>query len=275
VFYVDFRLTLPNWGEAWNGIGAIKPVLAGEAKLPMQHRVLVPWLCWLLGRGRGKTPYLRSYVIVRYLSILCALCGAQLFFLSLLYTALLAVFLMAAALYDYTDGYFEVAFFACLLWLIRVYGLELSTVWWLPLVLTAVATLNRETAMFFPVLVFLSTGDVPLTVGMFCAMAVVMIALRGMYGTPERYCRFWMVGENWQRIKLFWGGGLSHFKEYLLFLGVLCLVIFAYVGVFLGDGADGIQLGMGLMFCALLVPSIWMEIRVFSPVMLVVIPMLV
>ena len=274
LWYVDFRLTVHNWGVKWNGVGVIPEVLAGKSLLPMQHRVLVPWLTALFGRGSHKAPYICGHVTMRLLAISFALFSAHWFFSSnLLYTALLVIFLMAAALFDYTDGYVELGFFALFLGLVGQCGPLVRSEIWLLVTVAFVASLNRETALFFPVLLFLQTFDVVASVVVFLAVAAGLIFVRCVYGVPRRYCSFWMVKENWRRIKSFFrdGSGSRQIREYLLF-ALLCVLVF--ISPFTGT-MSWVEWGMGAFFCALLVPSIWCEVRVFAPVMLVVIPRLV
>lgn len=274
LWYVDYRLTAHNWGKKWNGVGAIPEVLAGKSLLPMQHRVLVPWLTSLFGRGGHATPYYTGHIIMRLLAITFALFSAHWFFSSnLLYTSLLAVFLAAAALFDYTDGYIELGFFALFLGLAGQCGPIVKSEIWLLALVTFLAALNRETALFFPVLLFLATFDTIASVIVFLSAAGALLFVRIKYGVPHRYCSFCLVGENLRRIKkIFVGSGESLFmREYLLFFGVLLLCVYG----FLTGNPSWVEWGMGVFFCALLVPSIWFEIRVFAPVMLILIPRLV
>ncbi len=260
VIYADWRLTAHNWGAIWNGVGCIPLVLNGTAKQPMQYRILVPWLCslWREITSRG---YKRFYMGLRWFSIIFALYSANLWFNSQHYTALLALFFIAAAIYDYTDGYLEVGFYSLFFYLMTTqpaYHYEML------FVLTIVATLNRETSVFMPIMALLSQEWL-LGIGLCVSFAIGYMIPRVVYGSAERYCKFNMVSENIRRIK-----DKIMLNEYILFFILLVLI---GIGLLNFQG-NPFEIGMGLMFLSLLVPCVWAEIRCFKPVMLILIPMI-
>lgn len=257
VMYADLRMTAHNFGAVMNGYGSIKYVLDGAIKQPMAYRVLIPWIC-----RDNKT----NYVLVKYLSILFALLATNLWFDSLLLTSLMAMFFVLAAIYDYTDGYLEVGFFASSFWLI-LYQPNYS--WEILFVIVYLAALNRETSVFIPICAFLS-GDVILSMILFTSFLIGYGLPRIYYGRRGRYCEFNMIPKNIKRIKEAFKTGMM-LREYILFF-MLTLVI--CIAPFIGHIYIPFEIGMYIMFIVLLVPTVWAEIRVFKPVMLVVIPMI-
>lgn len=275
VIYADYRLTTHNWGSPWNGIGAIPGVLDGASMAPMQYRVLVPWICALFGRGKTKTPYLGAYTRLRWVSIVLALAMSYIYFaaiteLALLCTALLALYFVAASLFDYTDGYLEIFFFAfAFWWFVSGYA------WWWLVPPCLIAGINRETTFFIPV-IWLMSGDWAAFWMLLAASYLGYAIPRALYGQKKRYCSFLMIRENWQRIKTTHRGEQAWLhSEYGLFVVLLLMVAGAYLPLLWSGGMTAIEWSMGGLFIALLLPSIWSEIRVFGPVMLVVIPRLV
>ena len=261
VAYADYRMTWHNTGSRYNGLGCIPDVIRGKSLQPMQYRVLVPWLVYLMG-GMTKS-ILKPYIVLRLFSILFALSMSYLWFGNILYTAMLALFFIGASIFDYTDGYLEVGFFALSFYLMRE-----QTTWGVGLILAIVfiATLNRETAVFIPICAFLS-GHWFVSIGMMIAFMAGYIIPRAYYGEKERYCKFNMIRENIRRMR----EGIMR-NEYILFLVLLGLVIYGYTNNV--SSLSGVELGMGIMFIVLLIPTVWCEIRVFKPVMLTLIPML-
>ncbi len=258
VMYADYRMTSHNFGAIMNGYGCIKYVLRGEIKQPMAYRVLVPWLS-----GDNKV----NYNILKFVSILFALLASNLWFDSLLMTFIMAMFFIAAAVYDYTDGYLEVGFFALSFWLMFY---EPSYSHELLFLIVFLATLNRETAVFIPICAFLE-GSIILSLVLFGSFFMAFGLPRIIYGKRERYCEFNMIPKNIQRIKEAFQTGMM-LREYVLFFMLFIVVLIA---PFMGHIYIPFEVGMYLMFIALLVPTVWAEIRVFKPVMLVIIPMLV
>ena len=255
VIYTDWRLTAHNWGAIWNGVGCIPTVLGGTAKQPMQYRILVPWICGCF------TNLKRIYIILRWVSIVFALYCANLWFDNQLYLALLSLFFIASAIYDYTDGYLEVGFYSLFFYLMTtqpVYHYEML------FALVIIATLNRETSVFMPIMALLSQEWL-LGIGLCLSFGMGYIIPRMVYGSVERYCKFNMVGKNIRRIK-----NKIMLNEYMLFFILLILIGMASFSF----SGQPFEIGMGFMFLSLLIPTIWAEIRVFKPIMLIVIPMI-
>jgi hypothetical protein len=272
VIYADGQLTKRNFGSQFNGIGSIVPVLTGRSLMPMQHRVLVAWLCWFVskpfGWGDDKFPFFKIYLWIRWIAILTAMTMSHLYFGHFVMTAMLALFFVWAALYDYTDGYIEVACFASAFYLIGVGGL------WMYVgiaIVSFLGALNRETSVFIPVVIAL-TGQWWLTIvssGFFlCGFALPRLMYRGV----PRYCSLWMLPVNLRALKQEFLSKPAVYSEYLFFLVLAALMVVTYAVSF---PWGPIEIGLGVMFLALLVPTMWREIRVFSPVMLGLIPMVV
>ena len=265
VVYADWRMTLHNMNVRYNGLGAVSSVLAGVAEQPMQYRVLVPWLT-----GDGENFQVR-YIILKHLGIVTAIVLSFLYLREvsgnpLLATSLFCMYLVYAAIYDYADGYFEILFFAAA-WL-----LLLSGGWWVFLLipLTFVAGLNRETAAFIPFATLLSGH---FTLAAVCGLAFVFAwALpREKYGwQAKRYCKFNRIGENVELI-LRWGGPIPWVNEYINFATLLALVLSAYV--YHWFPLSGVEWSMLIFLFAMITPTLWREIRVFAPVVLVAIGM--
>jgi hypothetical protein len=271
--YADRQLTKHNFGAQFNGIGCISDVLANRSLAPMQYRVLVPWICGLFGAGEKSLPYLRPYIWLRWLSIPFAIGAAHLYFSQIqgpppvLCTALLALFFVAAALYDYTDGYLEIGFFALAFLVMGQQGIG----WILLLaVVSLLAVLNRETAVFIPVVCFLDSFFMAGIVSLVACAAGYAIP-RMIYGKHDRYCRFWLVGENIREMTRHYRTRPWVYVEYTLFWALLAVMAAVYVGAF--PEYTAVELAMALLFLGLLIPTKWREIRVFGPCTLALIPM--
>lgn len=254
VIYADFRMTKHNMGVQWNGIGCVDNVNNGIADAPMQYRVLVPWLCRLF---RG----VNGYLYLRMLSICFAIVSADYYFQDILATAMLGFFFVLAALYDYTDGYIEVGLFALAFTM-------LDSIWLIPI--TLLATLNREVGVFIPIACLLS-GYIQLAgLVFFFGFVTGYIIPRLVYGDHQRYCEFFTLKRNLQTIKAeFTTGKPFVYCEYTLFFILTGGLGYLYSTVSLGP----VESSMGLLFLLLLIPTMWREVRVFSPVMLAAIPM--
>ncbi len=257
VIYADLRITRHNMNVQWNGLGSVAPVCAGKSLVPMQYRVLVPWLWKVCGATDA------AYLIIRQVSIVFALFSAYLFFGNLLHTTILGMFFVLAALYDYTDVYIEVGLFALAFTM-------LGSMWLIPI--TLLATLNRETAVFIPITAFCS-GHIQLSLlALFFGWSIGYFLPRLIYGPKKRYCGLSMVKRNIETIV----NTYKHSKQILLneythFIILLSIVIYAFIAT----TPTPIQFSMGLMFVSLLIPTMWREIRVFAPCMLGLIPMVI
>ena len=263
VIYIDFKMTRGNMQVPWNGHGAVRSVLDGVAKAPMRYRVLVPWLV-----APAKDALVR-YLYVKWWSILFATFASFTYFLKLgvdpyLCTSLLALFMLLSAIYDYADAYLEIGLLASAFLFI---GNSLVVV----MVLTFVAALNRETAVVIPLAVALE-GWVLGTVLVGGCFWVGYAIPRLKYGKAERYCEFFTFKRNWQTIKESRKVPLL-LNEYFHFALLLTAVVIVY-SLSLGS-LTPVETALGLLFVGLLIPTMWREIRVFAPTMLVVIPMAV
>lgn len=261
VIYIDFHMTKGNMRVPWNGFGAVESVIDGTADSPMQYRILVPLI---VGQFDDR---LVAYLYVKWTGITAALGMAFWYFRSvgadpMIATALLALFFVVAAIYDYADAYWEIALLSAGLLLIDYNLLVLCMV-------TFVAALNRETAIVIPLAVFLSGYWIDsLVVGFFFAWGYMIP--RAIYGQAERYCEWFTFKRNIKTL-------IESRKvpvllnEYLHFFVLLIGLVYLYARNY--ATLTPAEISLGALFLALLVPSMWREIRVFGPAMLAVIPM--
>ncbi len=267
VSYVDTQIASLNEGAGWNGIGSIPPVLRGESKAPMQHRVLVPWLCRLFaGEKYDWRGYRFAYRWVKTVGIVLAVGAAWLYFWSAGVNPTLGVILMGlylcwSAQYDYADGYYEIALL-CFAFTV----ITMSPAWALVALvpITIFATLNRETAVIIPV-VCLASGDISTGLVLSLVFYGGYRIPRLVYGVKERYCEWITLKRNVKFIK-------SAPKEYLPFALLFATSALLYATSW---PWSSFEIVCGGFFAAMLIPSIWKEIRVFAPSMLALIPMAV
>lgn len=275
VIFADLKMTKHNLGVVFNGVGAVPLVLMGKSSAPMQYRVLVPWLCLLFSKffGRGNTDiqFLNVYLPIKRASITFALLASYWYFsivtaTPLLCVSLLSAFFVLASIYDYTDVYIEVGLVSLSL-VAFVGGMPAQFV--MPLVF--LAAINRETAIFIPA-VFLAGGNV-YWVGAFFFFALGYAIPRLIYGQRRRYCEFFMLWANLDRfIGSFKGGRPLAYNEYIHFVILLLATISIYLVSWPWTSLEWVA----LLFCGgLLVPTMWNEIRVFSPAALAIIPMVI
>jgi len=278
VSYSDFKMTKHNWGSMFNGLGALPLALAGKLKVPMQYRILVAWLCrWLGIERQDRDGYIKTYFYVRLLAIVFAMTMAFKYFEvvgvnPMIATGILSAFFVWVAMYDYTDVYFEVGFFAAAFTCLLLAGDSMICAIMIPII-TFIAGLNRETAVFIPVACLLfGFYDIAFAAGGTFLISYVMV--RQIYGKRERYCEFFMVPQNIKQIRKTYNRGQPFLlNEYSHFFGVLLAVSVLYSVQIIRGVLTPIEISMGVMFVLLLVPSIWREVRVFAPVTLALIPM--
>lgn len=276
VVYADFNLTKHNLGAKCNGVGAAPLVLRGIAKSPMQYRVLIPWLCGFIARRLGVDSngisFVNTYLYVKWVGVIAAIGGSFWYFSRVcdpyLATALLAGFLVWAALYDYADVYWEVAF-------LSVAFASFSTEYALLVasIVAFVGALNRETAVLIPTALLLSGAVQDGIIVMVCFACGLYLPVQ-IYGKRERYCPWFMWRKNIRAISGSFGGGKPLFlNEYSMFFGLVAIAVGLYANVYLTVGLSPIETTMGIFFVGILIPSMWREIRVFAPVTLALIPM--
>lgn len=253
LIYLDFRLTKTNYGAVFNGIGAIPYVLSGQSRAPMQYRVLVPWTCSIFGVGDQKLKYLKQYVYLRWLSILFAVSMSYFYYHSVVGVLWLVLFFVAASLYDYTDVYIEIGLLALALVLLA------GGYWWALIPITAVAALNRETAIVIPTLAFFDSSLAG--IASLCGFAVGYLIPRIVYGAKDRYCSFWMVRANIAEAIQHYKSRPFPYVEYTLSVLLFGFVVYSAI---CGTKTGPLFVGLGL-FAVLLIPAKWREIRVFAP----------
>lgn len=277
VIYADFKITKANMGSKFCGIGCIPYVLRGESQKPMQYRVLVPWLCKMVdGVHDDFIKYLDTYFIIRCVSITLSMFSCWVWFSCLSINPLMGIMLMAlfyifAMLYDYTDIYIEVFFFSLAF---TVMTIRPDMGWLILLVIGFISGLNRETALFIPFTMLLCGYPLmelaPVT--FFTVWGIIVPIVK--YGDKERYCSFLMFSRNIKNIReLFKKSPPILLNDYIKFFAIFVVTTYLYVATICTTGLSPIDISMGVLFILLLVPSVWKEIRVFTPTMLAVIPM--
>lgn len=263
LLYTEYRLTAPNLGAPWNGYGCIKPVLGGTSQVPMQYRVLIPWLYAMIPFLKGKAKYL----FIKGVGLWFALYSFGLFCRAFGYTWWHGVLFLAAVLpvtflYDYADCYYELGFLAL--------GYSLCTqgqqhlMWLVPL--TLLAALNRETGAFLPLGYFVLTGGIIGTAFLSGVFLVGALLPRIYYGRKDRYCSWYMIRRNLTdlRHRFCW--------EHGIFFLLLAWYIASGLTPFARGDMQSFYWLIGIFILVLLVPSVWFEVRVFMPVFLVTIP---
>lgn len=268
VLYADFHLTKKGFNAKFNGLGCIPAVLDGKSLAPMQYRVLIPWICKIFGKGDRDFDYIKTYMWIRWFSVPFALGVAHLYFGNIACTGLLAMFFIGAALYDYTDGYLEVGFLATALLLMNLGGPWVFVL----MLLCMVATLNRETAVVIPAIAFLG-GDWIAGIAATIGFAAGYLLPRIVYPKVRRYCDLIQIRENLNDIKRFYRMKPFIYVEHTMFFTLVLIAIVVYVGSF--PIYSSAEIGLGLLFLGLLVPTKWREIRVFAPCMLAILPLVV
>ena len=267
VIWVDTAITRHNYGAIWNGIGAVPDVLAGKAELPMQYRVLVPWLCDFIGGDQ-----LRTYIRIKWFSILCAVSAAFVWFLSLAISPFIAVsmlgfFFCMGSLYDYGETYWEITFFAIAFMLIGY------STWWAYagiIVVSYLMAITKETAPFIALAALLSGQWVMAIVsGLTIASAMTMLYVK--YGRRKRYTAL-IERYNWYRFKRNRDAGLSWVQE-PYFMAAALLVGTAYLLIVNWGALTGTEMAMFVLFFAAIPITVCDEIRMWNPVVLGLIPL--
>lgn len=276
VIYADFGLTKHNLNAGFNGHGSIINVLAGKAKRPMQFRVLVPWLCSALqgwsGDRREDHPFLSIYLRIKWATVPVLMWVSFLYFIKIevnpfYATGLFALFLVLAALYDYGETYLESIFFA-VSFLLLLSGWSWAFVLFLPLGI--LGSFTKETTIFIPVTALL-VGNVPAAVASGLGFLFGQGLLIEKYGIPKRYCPL-IEKRNWRKFKESWQTRvpvvLNGYVMFLcMFVGITYLVITQF------HSMSAIELSMVSLFYLSIPITVLNEIRMWTPVMLGVIPM--
>lgn len=264
LFIADWRITAGNMNVAWNGFGCVRSVVYGTAQLPMQYRVLVPWLTALLGWGGI---YRWAYMTVKYLGMLVMLYGFHWYLGQVgvnadLGTAILAGIVPLTMLYDYADAYWEIGLLAIGIGLI----LQGENVWLL-MVITFLACLNRETAILL-IGVAMFAGNFFITILICVSTLLPFVIIRIKYNSRNRYCPFNLLPRNLSQVRknVSLLNGYTH-TVVLLAGFVISLIASPIPGSFLP-----VVISVAVVSALLLVPSMWNETRVFLPTLLVTIP---
>lgn len=259
----DFRVTRNNMDIKGNGYGCTQFVVHDQAPVPTQYRVLVPWLTAACG-GSGTT-----YLWLKTAYIAFAMVMSYLWINTVIGIVLLALFFTWASLYDYSDVYIEVGLFAAAFYWMHA-GLDFAEI--VVPALAFIGALNRETAVFIP-MTALFDGMWMVGAGALIAFGIGYTIPRLKYGNRGRYCPFNMIPTNLKMIRdTFRASRLWQHSTYVHFLVLTLAVIACYA---MNESYSAVDISMAILFVAMLVPSMWREIRVFAPVMLAVIPMVV
>ncbi len=263
LLYTEARITARNTGTWFNGFGSIIPVVRGQAQKPMQYRVLVPWLYMIM----PFPPGIKLYLIIKYIGMAFALLGFGTFSYTLgipwqLSMPMLAAVLPMMFLFDYADCYYEFGFL-CIAWSMGQQHLAALCV------VAFLASLNRETGVFVPI------GHYALFGGEWQSAVILGASLIGLavpcliYGRKPRYCSLSQVKENVKAL-----GEKKLVVEYLWCS--LLFLAYAYVGIMAVYPFEGFRNLYGVMAAfglLMLIPSRWNEVRVFMPMLAVLIPM--
>lgn len=266
---VDYRLTAGNMNVQWNGFGCVRNVVCGKAMLPMQNRIFVPWLTVILG---GFEIRAWAYLLVKYLGILFMLFSFY-FYLSLIGSdAVLGVVLLAALmplmiLYDYADSYWEMGFFAMLFTLMLGGGSI-----WLIIPMLVLAILNRETSVILALTTLFATDGLA-RIALMVIYAVAVCMMMYMSRKRKRYCPFNLVRVNLKEWKKEGFNLLSGYTHSLML--ITAFIGFSIVGWSGMPILQPVIITMAVFTVLMIVPSMWRETRVFAPLLLVIIPVMI
>lgn len=255
-----------------------KGILNQTTKAPDRYRVLAPAVIEVPTRVLARfMPYDTAYdraSVVFYLLAMAALLAAQYAYLRVWFTAeqaLIGVLLVACTLritirqHDYSpSSYLEPSFFALGL-LAILHGRR----GWFAL-LVAVATLNRETAIFlialFAVTQPLNRDTIKTVLGYFAIWLVIFVGLRYLGGDAERYwtidlvfrtnvSQLWLAAFNITvLLGVFWVFALLGLPRAPAFVRRSALVIPAYLA-------------------AVAIWGIWWEVRLLMPLYPLLLPL--
>lgn len=263
LLFAEYRITSFNMNIAGNGYGSFDLILKGKGFQPLQYRILTPWLYAILPI---KDKIVR-YLTVKWIGIWFALYAFALFCDSFWIDPLTGVLFMSAILpltfvYDYTDCYYDLGFMA-LAFAIIAQGRQDFLLWLVPI--TLLASLNRESGVFIPLGYFVLTGGY---VGAALLLGVAVVGLiipRAYYGKRPRYCSFIMWKQNIVDMR----------KRFTVFHYIFFAIMLWFIAAgFLCNDPTLMPLYWLMCFfvIAMSIPSIWLEVRVFMPVLLVTIP---
>lgn len=285
-----------NIGCDRNGIGSLDLILSGKAHMPSQYRIFVPWLCKIFGIRSGEFKvigmpanrwalvdggeYLSKWYLLKWASMVFMFFSFYfyLYVLSVDYfigLLLLMVYLPSTFLYDYTDCYFELGFFALFMAfiIIEVYPFILF-------LLVLLSFLNRETSIFMPVISYIYNQEIFLSLLLLMACVGGFLIPRLIYGFKERRYRKFVVFEyilenilnsyfSKERLRK-----VIMFNEYNLALIFLIIFAISFVMSFLYSPSWMFNLSilMGVFVFAIMIPGDPREVRIFYPALITVIP---
>jgi len=269
LFVVDYRITAGNMNVRWNGFGCVHDVVYGRAVLPMQNRVFVPYLTWVVG---GFVVRRWAYLLVKYFGILFALFGSHYFLSSIGVNAALGTVLMAALmplmmLYDYADSYWEMGFFTVIFGML-IQGADI----WIIIPILIMAILNRESGAIIAVMaVFGMALSVRIGILVTCVAVVCLMML--VNRDIKRYCPLNLIKTNllrWKHDKLHLLSGYNH----------SLILIAIFIGLSVGKwgvlpALNPIIITMAVFTVLMIVPSMWNETRVFAPLLTVIVPLMI
>ena len=280
IIYADYGMTKHNLSVLWNGHGAIKDVLDGKAKRPMQFRVLIPWVCfalekcsWFMPNSRpNESPFIHIYLRVKWATVPILMWVSFLYFTKLgidpfYATGLFALFLVLAAWFDYGEVYLESAFFSVAFLLLLS---EWSWAFVLFLPLGFFASLTKETTIFIPFTALLA-GNIPAAVASGLGFLFGQGLLIEKYGAPKRYCSL-IERRAWGFFKRSVKSNIPIILNgYVMFLCMFVGITYLVVTQF--HSLSAIEISMVSFFYLSIPLTIVCEIRMWTPVMLGVIPM--
>jgi hypothetical protein len=169
---------LGGFNSRLNGMGSIRSVVTGTALAPMQYRIAVPFL----------VKWTKSYLGVKFvLMVLSSIVFWMLF--NVLYGGLagwvalfvLQIFYVLQSQFDYVEQYLELLCWS-LVFIAGIYGNI-----YLAVVITVIATLNRETSIYIPLVYYGLTGNMAYSLLVMVAMLLPVVFLRLVYGIRPNY----------------------------------------------------------------------------------------
>lgn len=293
--YAQYKMSRDNYGQLWNGYGAIDSVLNKRAYAPMLYRVFIPYLFAGLRRLVGSRGYNISEmynlytiyeplkIILMWLNLVCFHLYLSTFlfpFEAIMGTTLLAVFWVVTFLYDYIDCYVEGIFFS----LFALFTLTGQFEWLC--VVMILGAFNKETSILAVPFYFLFTFDLIgslILVGLF---GLVYVALKLVQGTNEHYQRVMLGSHSSLYINIYdlrsiftpilkgTKFRIFYFSEELLGLGFLVLLVLTFIYT-----KDFVPLWLLVQWLFVIIFTLiallfarYRELRVFMPLAIVVIP---
>lgn len=234
---IQYRLTLFNYTNRFNGYGVMESVLDGTALAPMQYRPLVAWL-WYPFKIWGRKSYEVIKVAAIALSFYAIYQMCQLFWgCGYLGTLIYAILVVSQFQFDYVEQYIEIA-----IWSSFIISLFTGNILW-SAILLVIGSLNREMTLFLPLVYFLATFHWLNSILMLCVCGLTMLSLRILYGVKKNYVTevvklgvrnggAVVVNESIENATVLLSYNIQSFKKKPMVINSMILVTFAFAGLF-------------------------------------------